>query len=298
VFGRVMVSPPLLEFCTNKGLTLSFLSYTGRFIGRIVGPRSGNIHLRLAQHDAYRDPDAKLEIAKNFVAGKLSNARSSVLRSRRDCDFPGDQHSLSKVARYLGALSKRLERAVELNEVRGVEGEGAHAFFGTIETMMTRNREVFRWRGRSRRPPKDEINALLSFLYAILLSDCASALESVGLDPQLGYLHAVRPGRPSLALDLEEEFRPVLADRLALTLINRGQLESKDFERRVGGACSLTDAGRRTVIVAYQKRKEGEVNHSLLERSIPLGLIIHTQARLLARHLRHDLPSYPPFLYS
>jgi CRISPR-associated protein Cas1 len=191
----------------------------------------------------------------------------------------------------------RLRSPRDLDEVRGLEGEAARTYFSVFDRMVREDREMFCLNGRSRRPPLDRMNALLSFLYTLLLSDCVAAVEGVGLDPQIGFLHALRPGRPALALDLMEELRVILADRLALTLVNRRQLSRDDFQERPGGAIHLTDKGRKEVLVAYQKRKQDEVQHPVIDQKVLLGLVPHVQARLLARHLRGDLENYPPFLY-
>lgn len=297
LFGRIMASPGFIRLCAEKGLAVIYLSRHGRFRGRLIRPQSGNIHLRLAQFEAHNDTDTTASLARNFVRGKLANSRNAVLRSARDNDNAEESDALRDTADHLQGLLKALSRTEDLDELRGLEGEGSKAYFSTLSYMIVRQRETFTWNGRSRRPPRDPLNALLSFLYAVLLGDCSSALESVGLDPQLGYLHSVRSGRPSLALDLQEEFRPVLAERLALTLINRKQVAEDSFEERPGGATHLTDGGRRIVLEAYQKMKDREVLHPLLERKMALGLIPHLQARLMARHLRGDLDSYPPFEY-
>lgn len=297
LFGRIMTSPGFIEQCAEKGLAVTYLSPRGRFRGRLVRPQTGNIHLRLAQFDASKDAAAAASIARNVVQGKLVNCRYSVLRSARDNDSETESQALRDTAEHLKGLLSTLERTENLDELRGIEGEGTKSYFSTISHMVVRERDAFSWNGRSRRPPRDPLNALLSFLYAVLLADCSSALESVGLDPQLGFLHSVRSGRPALALDLEEEFRPILADRLALTLINRGQVDEDSFEERPGGATRLSEGGRRTVLESYQKMKDREVTHELLERKMPLGLVPHIQARLMARHLRGDLDAYPPFVY-
>lgn len=297
LFGRVMISPGFVRLCAEKGLAVSLLSRGGRFRGRLVRPQSGNIHLRLAQFRAAHDDADTAAIAGQIVLGKLVNTRNGVLRSARDHEDDEESEALRATADHLKGLMKSLERAEDLDQIRGIEGEGAKSYFSTFDHMVLRERDVFGWEGRSRRPPRDPLNALLSFLYAVLLGDCSSALEGVGLDPQLGYLHSVRSGRPALALDLEEEFRPVFAERLALTLINRGQVGPESFEERDGGAWRLNDEGRRTVLESYQTMKDRDVTHELLDRKMPLGLVPHVQARLLARHLRGDLDAYPPFVY-
>jgi CRISPR-associated protein Cas1 len=258
---------------------------------------SGNVLLRCAQHQALIDQGKLFLIAKNIVAGKIQNTRQIVLRGAREADNSKDSTTLKNTAIGLSNSLDRLATIQDLDAVRGIEGEAARQYFESFGLMVREDRETFDFKERSRRPPLDPINALLSFLYAILLNDCVAAIEGVGLDPQVGYLHALRPGRPALALDLMEEFRPILADRLALTLINRRQVGMKDFETQSGGAVYLNEKGRKEVVVAYQKRKQEEVKHQVLEQKIPLGLICHTQARLLARYIRGDTETYIPFLY-
>ncbi len=221
------------------------------------------------------------------------------MRSARENDFFEEKAALHQSAVVLGEVLFQLKGSCELDHIRGLEGEAAHCYFSVFDQMVKpAERETFRMKGRNRRPPLDPINGLLSFLYTLLLNDCISAVEGVGLDSQMGFLHALRPGRPSLALDLMEEFRAVVADRLALTLINRKQITEKHFEIRPGGATYLNDAGRKEVIVAWQKRKQEEVDHPVLAEKIPFGLGPHVQARLLARHLRGDLEEYTPLLFA
>lgn len=298
LFGEVMVTGALIARCAQDGRNIVWLSRSGRYHGRLEGPVSGNVLLRRAQHQTLAEIEPTLAIARNFVAGKIKNLRSSVLRSAREANSSQDEASLRTAADLLAAVLKHLPAAVDLDTLRGLEGEAAHQYFSAFGQMILADREVFLFSGRNRRPPRDRVNALLSFLYALLLNDCVAAAQGVGLDPQVGFLHALRSGRPALGLDLMEEFRPVLADRLALTLINRRQLTAKDFDEKPGGAVLLNDSGRKTVVVAYQERKQEEVTHAVAEQKIPLGLAPHIQARLLARHLRGDLPAYPPFLHT
>lgn len=294
IFGDIMVSPAALHRCADDGRGVVLLDRRGQFKARLEGPLSGNILLRQAQHRAATAQ--ALELARGIVAGKLRNARQIVLRGARDSGNDADQEALRHSGRLLAGHIRRLPNEETLNGVRGVEGDGARVYFAAIRHLIRPDaRAVFSFERRSRRPPLDRFNALISFLYTLLVHDCRSAVESVGLDTQLGFLHAVRPGRPALALDLMEEFRP-LADRLALTLINRGQLTEKDFELRPGGAVYLAENGRKTVLSAYQQRKQEEVSHTLLQQPIPFGLLPHIQARLLARVLRGDMEGYLPFL--
>jgi len=295
--GNVMMSPALLHRCAEDGRSIVLLNRDGRFKARIEGPVSGNVLLRRAQHLALSDPLKPTEIARNIVAGKIQNARQIILRGAREAAAPEESACLDEAAEQLASALSRLDPSRDLDEIRGLEGEAARAYFDVFDRMVREQRNSFRMNGRSRRPPRDRLNALLSFLYALLLSDCVAAAEGVGLDPQVGFLHALRPGRPALALDLMEELRSVLADRLVLTLVNRKQVVEKDFVERPGGAIHLNDEGRKTVVVAYQKRKQDEVQHPLLGDKVPLGLVPHVQARFLARYLRGDLEVYPPFLY-
>lgn len=295
--GNVLVSPGVIHRCAEDGLFIVWLDQNGRFKARIDGPVSGNVLLRRAQHQAASDLSSAVALARNLTAGKIRNSRQVLLRGAREADGDEDQSALRSAADKLAHSLTRLESCDDLDQVRGIEGESARIYFGVFERLICVDREVFRFSGRTRHPPLDRVNSLLSFLYTLLVIDCVAAVESVGLDPQVGFLHSVRPGRPALGLDLMEELRPVLADRLALTLINRRQLTPEDFEERPGGVVYLNDKGRREVVIAYQKRKQEEVTHPLLERRVPLGLVPYIQARLLARTLRGDMECYLPFLY-
>lgn len=295
--GDVTVSTFLLHRCAEDGRTVVFLDASGRFKLRVEGPVSGNVLLRRAQHDTLSRPESTLVLARAFVAAKLQNARQVLLRGARETVAADDSAPLLEVARHLADSLPRLASAADLDAVRGLEGDAARRYFSVFDHMVKEDRAGFTLAGRSRRPPLNRMNALLSFLYTLVTNDCSAACEGVGLDPQVGYLHALRPGRPALALDLVEELRPVLADRLALTLINRRQVGRTDFEERAGGAVSLTEAGRKAVVVAYQQRKQEELTHPVTAEKTPLGLVPHVQARLLARFLRGDVSDYAPFLY-
>lgn len=296
VFGQVLISPFVIQRCAADGRSLIWLDRNGRFSARLSGPTRGNVLLRRAQHLALSDPDRPWRIARQIVAAKIQNSRQVILRGARDCADTTDRLALEMAAERMVEILSRLHGVSDINVVRGAEGEAARLYFEIFNSLVRVDRATFGLTGRTRRPPRDRMNAILSFLYALVRSECASALEGVGLDPHVGFLHALRPGRPALALDLMEEFRPVIADRLALRLINRRQLQERDFEELPGRAYHLTDAGRRTVVAAYQRRKEEAVHHRALRQSIPLGLVPHVQARLLARHLRGDLTDYPPYL--
>jgi CRISPR-associated protein Cas1 len=273
------------------------LDRNGRFKCRVEGPVSGNVLLRLAQYQAASDPLKPAVVARNIVAAKIQNARQVVLRAGREADDAEDAALLGEAAARLAEALPRLAENTDLNQIRGIEGDAARAYFEVFTRMIRQSRDAFRLDQRSRRPPRDPVNALLSFLYALLLNDCVAGAEGVGLDPQVGFLHALRSGRPALGLDLMEELRPVLADRLVLTLINRQQVAPGDFVARPGGAVHLTDEARKTVIIAFQKRKQDAVEHPMLRQQVPLGLLPHVQARLLARHLRGDIEEYVPFFY-
>jgi len=299
-FGRVMVSPPLMAFCAEEGIAVSFLSEHGRFQARVEGPMSGNVLLRRRQYRASDDEGESAALAGAMVAGKAANQRAVLRRALRD---HGDTMAASAAARLddaqrrLGDAARLAAEATDVDTARGIEGAAAAAYFGVFDTLIRSDDPAFRFKGRSRRPPLDAPNALLSFLYAILGHDCRSAVETVGLDPQVGFLHRDRPGRSGLALDLMEELRPILADRVALSLVNRGQVRADDFETKDGGAVLLRDEARKTVLATYQERKRDEITHPFLEEKVTLGLVPHLQARLLARHLRGDLDGYPPFLW-
>ncbi len=297
LFGEVMCTPALIARCAADGRGLTWLSSSGRFRGRLEGPVSGNVLLRRAQHEALSQTSRTLDIARHMVAGKIRNLRTVVMRSAREAEAAPDEEALRGAAALLADVLQRLPDTFDLDALRGLEGEAAHHYFAVFRHMILADRRAFPFNGRTRRPPLDPVNALLSFLYALLLSDCAAAAQGVGLDPQVGFLHALRSGKPALALDLMEEFRPVLADRLALTLINRRQVTEDDFDRRPGGAVLLNESGRKKVVVAYQERKQQEITHPLVDQKMPLGLAPHLQARLLARHLRGDLPAYPPYVH-
>ncbi len=295
LFGNVLVSAFLLHRFATDGRSIVWLSTIGKFKGRLAGPTSGNVLLRRAQYEALNDPYRVAGIARSIVAGKVRNTRSIVQRAAREADPGEDKKLLEQTTRELGFVLKALPRAYSLPEVRGLEGQAGRVYVETLSRMVRADREEYAFNGRNRRPPRDRMNALLSFMYALVLSDCVSACEGVGLDPQFGYLHALRSGRASLGLDLMEELRPLLADRLTLSLINRRQLRPKDFDEQAGGTVHLNETGRKTVLAAYQRRKQEEVGHPVLGQQVPLGLVPHVQARLLARHLRGDAELYAPF---
>ena len=299
-FGRVLISPPLLGACAETGISINFMTEFGRFLARVEGPVSGNVLLRRTQYrwaDAAAHRDA---IIKSIVAGKVLNQRAVLTRAIRDHGDTSPEHertALNAAADRLAGIVRRLEKPLDGDQLRGAEGEAGLVYFSVFDHLVRGEKPLFAFAGRSRRPPLDATNALLSFVYALLTSDVRGALESVGLDPAVGYLHVDRPGRPSLALDLMEEFRPFFADRLVLSLINRRQLSAKDFKTVDNGATLLTDDGRKTVLVAYQERKRDEIQHPFLDEKVTVGLLWFIQAQLLARHLRGDLDAYPPFIW-
>lgn len=293
VFGNVLLSPFLIHRFAEEGRFITWFSLSGHFQGRLQGPTAGNVLLRVAQYEARTDEHRTLHLGRRFVAGKIRNARQVLLRGQREREDPpsGTPEAIHELRNIL----RQLEAVPSLDAVRGLEGQAALVYFHTLASLATGEIGANGWMGRSRRPPRDPLNALLSFAYALLINDCAAACEGVGLDPQVGYLHTLRPGRPALALDLAEEFRPALADRVVLALINRRQIGPGDFETRPGGAVQLTEKGRRTFLDTYQRRKQDEVLHPLLKQRVAIGLLPHIQARFLARYLRGDAPDYLPF---
>ena len=299
-FGRAGASPAALAACAEAGVAVSLLTPNGRFIARVEGPRSGNVLLRRAQYRLADNPFQVMMVVTGIVGAKTANQRAVIRRALRDHGTamqPAGRGALEGAEIRLTDIARRSLRCIELATLRGIEGEAAQVYFSVFDHLILVEDSAFAFTGRSRRPPLDRVNALLSFLYALLGHDCRSALESVGLDPQVGFLHTDRPGRSSLALDLMEEMRPVLADRLALTLINRRQLTAADFTVEEGGAVTLTEAARKAVLVAYQERKKDELMHPFLEEKVTLGLVPHIQAQLLARCLRGDTDGYPAFIW-
>lgn len=294
-FGHVSVSVPLMHRLAEDGIALVLLDGNGRFMARLEGPTAGNVLLRRAQHQRSTDDAFTLALARRFVAGKLRNQRHVLLRGARDSRDTADRDVLVRAAQNLAASLRALPLATTTDAVRGVEGEAARGYFSVLKFLVRPDlREAFAMDGRTRRPPRDRMNALLSFLYAMWTNDCRSACEAAGLDPQVGFLHTIRPGRAALALDLVEEFRP-LADRLALTLVNRLQIDVDAFVEREGGAVMLEGDDRKAVVVAFQERKQEEIRHTLLAESVPLGVVPLVQARLLARHVRGETDVYAPF---
>ena len=299
-FGSVGVTPALIGHCAGQGISVSLMSRTGRFLARVEGPVSGNVLLRRTQYRATDDQAKTAALVGQIVTGKVLNQRAVVRRALRDHGANLSAEACTRLnacERRLTDTARRSRRPLEAAVLRGIEGEAARAYYGVFSDLVRSKDPAFVFTGRSRRPPLDPVNALLSFAYTLLVHDCRSALETVGLDPAVGFLHRDRPGRPSLALDLMEELRPVLADRLALSLINRRQLVARDFETAVSGAVKLREDARKAVLVAYQERKKDELVHPFIEEKTTLGLVPFLQANLMARHLRNDLDGYPPFLW-
>ncbi len=293
--GRMMVSPPLMGFCAQKGVSIVYLTDNGRFLARVEGPVSGNVLLRHAQYR--RSDEGPEQIVQHIVAAKIHNQRNVLRRALRDHrDKLHNTPLIDDAVRHLGRLIEQAKHCDDVDSLRGFEGDAARQYFGVFAQLLhTTDALVFT--GRSRRPPLDPVNAVLSFVYTLLTHDCRSALEAVGLDPAVGFLHRLRPGRPSLALDLVEEFRAPIADRLTLSLCNRRQLNAKHFTHYDNGAVTLTDAGRKTVITAWQEKKKQTLTHAFLDDTIHIGTLWHIQSMLLARTLRGDLDAYVPYLY-
>jgi CRISPR-associated protein Cas1 len=296
-FGQVGVSPFLLGFCGERGVAVSWLTERGRFLGRFSGPVSGNVLLRREQYRRGDDLEASAALARAFVAAKVANSRTCLLRALRDRPEGAGVEPLRQAAEGLARCLGELREGLALDVVRGVEGLAARTYFGVFDHLIVQQKEGFFFHRRSRRPPLDAMNALLSFLYTLLRHDTAAALETVGLDPAVGWLHRDRPGRPSLALDLVEELRAQVADRLALSLVNLRQVTAEGFSRHESGGVVMDDATRKAVLIAYQKKKEEEIVHPFLGEKTTVGLLPHLQALLLARFLRGDLDGYPPFLW-
>ncbi|MCA1948207.1 MAG: type I-C CRISPR-associated endonuclease Cas1c [Armatimonadetes bacterium] len=294
LIGRVAISMPLIARCAEDGRSVVLMTEHGRFQARVLGKTTGNVLLRKCQYDFHADEGRSLEFARTIVAAKIQNSRQVLLRARRDAK-PETQPVFSEAIHVLEQELAKVPIARTLDEIRGCEGRAAQAYFDVFDPMITTQRADFRFDGRSRRPPRDRTNAILSFLYTLWTNDCVAALEGVGLDPQFGILHTLRPGRPGLALDLVEEFRAMILDRLCLTLINRRQVQAEDVQPREGGSVLLTDQGRKKVLVAYQERKKDLATHPMLKQKIPIGLLPHVQARLMARAFRGDIPCYAPY---
>lgn len=296
-FSYAGASPALMGACAQREIGLAFCSPRGRFLARVSGPAQGNVLLRRMQYRMADDPVQSCRIARNMIFGKVYNGRWSLERTRRDHALRIEDTHFAAVSSQLYDLLPQIAAEESLESLRGLEGIGAAAYFSVLDDMILREKETFYFKERSRRPPLDAFNALLSFSYTLLAHDCASALESVGLDAYVGYLHRDRPGRESLALDLMEELRPCFADRFVLTLINNRVIKAADFQFRESGAVLLTDSARKTFLQKWQERKKELITHPYLEEKVPWGLVPYVQSLLLARYLRGDLDAYPPFLW-
>lgn len=290
-FGQISVSPFLMGFCAEQGIGMAFYTEYGRFLARVQGRQGGNVLLRRAQYRWADDEQKSLQVARLMISAKIANSRSVLLREIRN---HGDNQIISHAERQLQASLRQSKNVQSLDVLRGVEGDAAAVYFSVLNELLKGT--GFAFGGRVRRPPTDPINALLSFVYSIITQECVSALQGVGLDPQVGFLHRDRPGRASLALDLLEEFRSAWADRFVLTLVNRRQIQLNDFLMESSGAVRLTDEARKQLLTAYQERKQVEIMHPYLNESIKIGLLPHCQAMLLARHIRGDTEFYPPYL--
>ena len=297
-FNYPGVSPALMGACAERNIGLCFLKPTGRFLARISGKEKGNLFLRKKQYELSQDSAATVAIARSVVLGKVANSRTVLNRALRDHALLIDVPAVRATSDFCKEMLSAIQAAESVETLRGLEGNAAKRYFGSFGQLILHQKEDFIFTGRNRRPPQDNMNSLLSFFYSLLTYEVASALETVGLDPYAGYLHADRPGRPSLALDMMEELRPLFADRLALSLVNRRQVSAKGFIQKESGGILMDDDTRKDVLTAWQKRKRDEIMHPYLKERMPLGLIPHVQATLFARHLRGDIDAYPPFFWN
>lgn len=296
-FGYTGASPALMGACAQRNIDLTFMSGHGRFLARVTGEVKGNVILRKQQYRVSESKEERLKIAKNFVLGKLYNSRWVLERAVRDYPMRLDCERIKTQSRRIAESMKTVRQCEDAAALLGVEGEAATLYFSVFNQLILQQQEEFAFFGRNRRPPLDYVNALLSFSYSLLAGMCASALEGVGLDSYVGFYHTDRPGRISLALDLMEELRSVMADRFVLTLINRKMVTKNDFIKKENGAVILTDTGRKTVLSAWQTKKQDSIRHPFLEEKLEWGMVPHAQALLLARYLRGDLEEYPPFFW-
>ncbi|MCE2522194.1 MAG: type I-C CRISPR-associated endonuclease Cas1 [Rhodobacteraceae bacterium] len=299
-FGQVAISPPLMSLCAESNVSIAFLSVYGRFLARVEGPQSGNVILRRAQHVRTSSPVESLVVARAAVLAKTANQRGVIRRHLRDYGSQLSSTAIQNIDRAQRDLSqsmRQIQSVPDIDTLRGQEGDAARTYYAVFDHLIRNKDPIFRFSKRIRRPPRDAINAILSFLYVLLAQDCRAACETSGLDPQMGFLHSDRPGRMSLALDLMEEFRAPIADRVCLSLVNRRQLSSRDFRKEDTGAVFLTEDGRTTVLKAWQERKRTTLRHAFLDETVPLGLMPQIQAQLLARHLRGDLDGYPAYFW-
>ena len=296
-FSYPGASPALMGACAERGISLSFCTPRGKFLARVSGENNGNVLLRRTQYRIADNPEQSCRFARNMIFGKLYNARWSIERTRRDHGLRLDEEKLSDASRKIQNMLPDVLKETSLDSLRGLEGTGATAYFSVFDEMILNQDDAFIFQSRSRRPPLNPVNAMLSFAYALLSNDCASALESVGLDSYVGFLHRDRPGRSSLALDLMEELRPCMADRFVLTMLNNRKLKPADFDWRENGSVTMKDDARRIFLKSWQEKKRDAITHPYLGEKIPWGLVPYVQALLLARTLREDLEEYPPFLW-
>jgi CRISP-associated protein Cas1 len=296
-FGQVSCSPALMGHCAEHGVAVSFLTEYGKFLAKVQGPVSGNVLLRREQYRRADDQAASVSIAKMFLIAKIANSRTVLQRAIRDHGEKISAEIVSSASVLLMNSLKKVEEQEDLDSLRGVEGEAANAYFSVFDHLIVAQKDDFKFTQRSRRPPLDNVNCLLSYIYVILMHDCRAALEVVGLDPAVGFLHRDRPGRYGLALDLMEEFRPFFADRLALSLINMCLVQKKGFKEMESGAVLMDDDTRKTLLVKYQERKQDEITHPFLDEKLKIGQLFFAQALLLARYLRGDTDNYPPFIW-
>lgn len=296
-FGQVSCSSYLMGFCAKHNVAISFLTEYGRFLAKVQGPVSGNVLLRREQYRQADDPAISASLARSFITGKVVNCRTVLQRFKRDHSGKTNTDKVDQTSKIINSTLRSLQGESGLDTLRGIEGDSAHKYFSVFDDLIISQKEDFTFRERNRRPPLDRVNCLLSFFYTLVMHDVRSSLETVGLDPAVGFLHRDRPGRYGLALDMMEEFRPFIADRLTLSLINLGKVQGKGFEVKENGAVLMNEKTRKTVLVAYQKRKQDEIMHPFLNEKVTIGLLFHVQAMLLARYLRGDLDAYPPFFW-
>ena len=296
-FGNIRVSPFLLGSAPEHNITISFLSETGQFLARVQGPVAGNVLLRKAQYRISDDKEKSAQVAKYFITGKVANQKTVLQRAIRDHKDKVNVEKVQKAILVLDRNLSKIETETDLDKLRGIEGDSAETYFSVFDELITSQKDDFKFEGRNRRPPLDNVNAMLSYVYTLLYHDMISACEVVGLDPAVGFMHRDRPGRLSLALDLMEEFRSFFADRLVLSLINRGEITAEQFEKTASGAVNMSDSARKTIINAYQKKKETVLNHPYVEKKMHLAILFQIQARLLARFLRGDIDGYPVYIW-
>jgi len=296
-FGYCGASPALMSLCAERGVSLTFLTEYGKFLATVQGSVSGNILLRKIQYRASDNLDKSLELSQSFILGKVVNAKTVLQRGVRDHDSVSSNPIVTESISYLSKQIGRIRNSKNLDSLRGIEGDSAKKYFSAFDSLILKQKDQFYFHERSRRPPKDNVNALLSFLYTLLTHEVRSALETVGLDPASGFLHRDRPGRPSLALDLMEELRPYLVDRFALTMINRKQISASGFKRMEINSVIMKEEARKEIITSWQKRKQEEITHPFINEKVNIGLLPYIQAMLLARHLRGDIDGYPPFIW-